>query len=970
MTFGLCPLESRNNSFTSLSHRENGDIVNAGMERWNLRLLGDFALTANSLPLTSKSDNLRNLLAFLALSKAPVTRKKIAGHIFNQLDDEKQRSGLSLLLTRSQKAFNKLGGMPLFGGSVDQIWLVADNFQLDVREFRQRSAEAAKEGDLVLASRKWQQALDLVEGPPLDNLNLPELAEFRAELYLEILSALEGMARGPLGPETAVHALSIVRRTKLDWQLSTVVVERLINLYGQLRLKGELVELFTNYEDHLNEEFGETPKNDLIALLDRQLKRLDLAKPTAKVHGWTIPAFTIGREQELTELTRLILDTEGPQVLTLTGQSGIGKSHLCRALGTSLSEVGERFDLEILPSDLVAKLAAETGRPYLILDHCEPAHLPLIKRLRQEFPDRKLLIVSHWKTNLPEERLFVLGPLSLAYSKELLVHHVQSISGTGHQVLNSEFVAKLAELCEGIPLGLEIAGRLAGTIGLSACVGTLSQNLAGLANSRESHRKASLQNAIDCSYTFLSPEGQRLVGLLAAFGGLCPIELALEAADLLPTDLEATILAGLVRRSPDRPFIRVSRSTALLVPPSARQVEVGEFAKKAAIWFARKGEETPLDLSVADAVPLALSVCRQMPSEHLLTASLIGTLRPWLGSVTLELSTLEETAATLESYSGQNWGAAALTLNAAFFHLSRYNSMDTIAQRSLQSPSFDGLPADTRIQLFMQAGLAKRALGNLEEGARLYELAVAEADETVAPATLVRCYYNLGLALEVLGQLDKALIAHESAAANFDVDTDPRVETLVNASIGRLRFRQGDLLGASLILEATVNHAAQRDDQRALGETLQNFGSVLYERGLYTRAASAQAAGSLIFLNFGYTSHFRFVTKSSFVCLSASLLAIGEEDLGLKARAMVDRLGDTELYAPDQKTFRKLEARTYPSPAGLKVSLAKESSVRDLLTSCCVTLQRHEGADLIRFVAEKLGPSGDTRASAFLALGS
>jgi tetratricopeptide (TPR) repeat protein len=352
--------------------------------------------------------------------------------------------------------------------------------------------------------------------------------------------------------------------------------------------------------------------------------------------------------------------------------------------------------------------------------------------------------------------------------------------------------------------------------------------------------------------------------------------------------------------------------------------------------------------------------------EHAAAIDLLAAVRPWIGSTKLPLSLLGPVSTLLMQDSCstcERWGEAVATLGAAYFHASEFDKMLCLLKAATSSEGFNTLDTDLRIQLQMQYGLAKRALGDLDEAARTYKAAIKSKDSTVSNGTIVKCYYNLGTIYEHQERLEESLAAHEAAADHFGQDTDPRVENLVNTAIGRLRYRLGgDLVSACFILEATLAHARERQDYRSMGETLQNLGLVAYERGLYLRSALAESIGSMFLLDFGYTTHFRDLAKSSFVTLCACMLELEAAGLAATARTLIDRLGDADLYPPNKVIFEKVMAKTYRQPS-LRFRMAHEGEVREFLRRSCLwaanrSLDARENLDLIVLIegSDRLSP--------------
>lgn len=935
------------------------------MEKWRINLFGGLKLTsAKGRPLASKSERLKVLIAFLAASHGPVERKSLAHALF-QAEELPGLPNLCLLLSRSQVALQKLDPLPLIRASSTHLELIEENVEIDTVAFESLVRRARLESEPVRASCLWLEALDLASEKPLSNLDDPLLEPIRARLCADVLDVLCEIARGPYGHEFAARLLAYVRTYEFERHLDSLTLERVLNLYADLGLKEELVRSFTEYEAYLDDEFGESPSPDLVEVFEGLLSRLEGPKQSGPRRQLPErPELTVGREDLLCGWVDRLCTGDVSRLNTITGQSGIGKSHLIRELCSRLPKniSWEYFDLESMPNDIAYKVISSRPTSLLFLDHTRETHHDLIQRLLGDNTSLRIVRSGHSKMGYGGEQVVIIGSLDEDAAIELLKRNIALVS-TSSVSPKAEQIKRLAHLCDGIPLALEIAGRLAGSIGLGASIEALERNLSGLSTGRgKEGRGSSLQNAVESSFANLGDFAKRIVRTLARFNGACYIDQILVCADVLPSDLEGSILAGLVMRDAERSYVRVSSSTASFVNGLVGdEREVIAFCTRSVTWFENRSHEAPIELQIADSLPMAVSIANLLLREDLKSEAvrLIGSIRPWLGSCALGSETLDPVVDVLlgsETEVNETWAMAVMCVSAAYFHDAMYDQMERFLASANARKGWDRLSSDDRCQLTMLEGLAQRGFGRNDRAVVLYQKAVSLADSSVAHSTLVRCYYNLGLLYESEERLAEALRAQESAAEHFDMETDPRVETLVNTCIGRLRYRIGDdLLGASLILEATLAHAAQRGDRRSMAEVLQNLGLVCYERGLFLRAASAEATGSMIMLEFGYTHSFRYLARSSFVTLAASFFEMGEDALGSSTRAMVDRLGTNELYAPNKVIFAKLEERTYTSPTNLRLSTVREEGVRDHLNQClAVLMDRGAGSrdvtDMLRYL--------------------
>lgn len=939
--------------------------VGVGM-KWKVQVFGQLEVSSPSgLRLRTRSNKFLVLLAYLALSsdrKAP--RKAVAEGLFDPTEVD-SLANLSLLLTRGQASLSSIDPLPLIEATHSHVGLDSNNVATDVSEFEVLVRRARQEASPAAAAISWREALNVARGMPGLGLDHPLLIRSIDHIREQVLEALVGFVQGPLGEQDADFVLEKVHAFDLESVSSSLAVERLMRVYAALGFKKELIALFTQFETSLDYEFGESVSTRLTKLFEQLLRQID--EPVARLGSVPPkPVATFGRSKLIDDLGQRILGGgNATRLVTLMGLSGIGKSHVLREL---YFEVNKQvscafFDLELVPVEAIRKCVREAKPDVVFVDHIQNQPHDFVTHLLSLDGHVILVCASQARLGGADEFLVPVGPLEggsvsmPGAAVQLLKHSIELVHGESsveHDKWDGNLLVALATKCEGIPLAIEIAGRLAASIGLEATNSALAESLSALSNGRDAtSRRRSLAGALESSYRHLGRDARRLLQMTCNAHFPVHIGHLLACSGCLPVDLEEAIFSGLVVRDGGRPFVKVraaTRSMIASVDAEEGALAWAEFCLLSSSWFTAQSKKIPVDLSISDSLPLVAQmvselISRKQPDPAL---ELLASVRPWIGSAKLPLDlvgTATEQLLNDRAPTAPSWGEAVATLGASYFHASEFRSMLMLLEDAVSKQNFGALDSDLRVQLQMQRGLATRALGDLESAARIYRSAIALADKSVLEGTLVKCYYNLGTIYEHTERLQEALAAHEAAADHFGEDTDPRVENLVNTAIGRLRYRLGgDLASASFILEATLAHAKERQDFRSMGETLQNLGLIAYERGLFCRAALAESIGSLFLIQFGYNTHFRDLAKSSFVTLCASLLELGATELAGTARTLIDRLGEAELYPPNKVIFERVMAQTYRQPA-LKFRLAQEAEVVTFLRRTCQWLHARSAAN-------------------------
>jgi predicted ATPase/DNA-binding winged helix-turn-helix (wHTH) protein len=267
----------------------------------------------------------------------------------------------------------------------------------------------------------------------------------------------------------------------------------------------------------------------------------------------------VGRGEELRSVCAMV---EAHPLVTLTGSGGMGKTVLSLAAAAQLSE---RFRdgawvVELAPlsdSRLLAQAVAHglrmtlrgEGTPaeqlvsalatrslLLLLDNCEhlvTAVAELVDAIRAQAPGVHVLTTSQELLNLPAERVFRLGPLSVPAPGEsphpethsavaLLVERAQAVNP--HFAINGDNASAVADICrqlDGLPLALELAAARVHAIGPFGLQKKLAERFTiltrGARNAAPKHQ--TLYAAVDWSHELLEADERALFRRVAVFVG-------------------------------------------------------------------------------------------------------------------------------------------------------------------------------------------------------------------------------------------------------------------------------------------------------------------------------------------------------------------------------------------------------------------------------------------------------------------
>ncbi len=267
----------------------------------------------------------------------------------------------------------------------------------------------------------------------------------------------------------------------------------------------------------------------------------------------------LGRRHELAALRRTL---GSARLVTLTGQSGIGKTTLARAAAadherarredTWAVDLADLVDPDLLglsvagafgvhlpygaarAGDVAAAVADRTG--LLVLDGCESmldAAVELVAVLLAKAPHLRVLATSQRHLGVTGEVVVPVGPLAADEAQALFAARAAAALPSFRLTEdNAAAVAGLCEALEGVPLAVELAAARILVLSPQGILDRLSNRLGdrqrllakGARDAPARHR--SLRASLEASNDLCTPDEQLLWARLSVFTGGFPLEAA------------------------------------------------------------------------------------------------------------------------------------------------------------------------------------------------------------------------------------------------------------------------------------------------------------------------------------------------------------------------------------------------------------------------------------------------------------
>ncbi|GAA2035664.1 AfsR/SARP family transcriptional regulator [Nocardiopsis rhodophaea] len=479
-------------------------------QRLRIEVLGPVSAWRGATALDIGPARRQAVLAALVLSRgALVSREQLLDGVWGTNPPKTGRRVLPSYVYPLRKALDPEGAgqaRSVIRGSGGGYRFVIDEVQLDADELdgHARAARRAKDaGDLAGAMDGFTAALALFRGEPLARLPGPfaqgqrqRLSERRHALRAEMLECLVLLGRSG----DALDDLTALCTS--DPLNESLLALRMRALYGAER-QGEALKAYEAIRVRLRDELGVDPGDELRRVHEAVLRRDDAhllgpaaarpARPPARLRRAVndlpgVAGRLCGRVRELSLLTEPS-PSDVVSIVTVDGTAGVGKTalavqaahqlstghpdgclyvdlrahssgrqsltpqrvlrRLLRSLGASDTEVPNDLD------ELTAAWRAATSplRILLVLDDAMSTRdvAPLIPA----GPGSRVLVTSRQRlVELDADRRVTLEPLGTVDAVSLLRH----LTGEGRADSEPEAARELAQLCDGLPLALRIAG--------------------------------------------------------------------------------------------------------------------------------------------------------------------------------------------------------------------------------------------------------------------------------------------------------------------------------------------------------------------------------------------------------------------------------------------------------------------------------------------------------------------------------
>ncbi len=524
-----------------------------------IRTLGGFSLGLNSQPVQDMgSRKAEALLVYLAVEGGLHNRSVLASLLWPECPQVQAATSLRVALTVLRRR-------------------LADHLDI-TRETARIKPGAHLCLDLVdlrekLANGQIDQAIEIYQGDFLQGFHLHNAAGFEDWARWEaerarspFLKALHAAANSTVADGEYVRGIGYLRQLlELD-PLDESAHEKCMLLLALDGQRGAALAQYERCQAILKEELNAPPSTDVERLYRRILRGDQLPVPAPVMPGHNLPAAQtsfVGREPELRQIAAMLSDP-ACRLISVVGPGGCGKSRLalqaasramrsftdgacyvpleaCSSINYLVNAIAKalEFSIDGYASDLDPRtqlLDYLRGRSILLLlDGFE--HLVegagLLSEILEAAPQARLIVTSRQRLGLHGEWILQIEGLPVepvAAPPKLQESDAARLFCARARQSNLDFqlaeadqkpVARICQLVEGMPLGIELAAAWHPMLSPAEIAGEMEKDLDFLSSSMrdrpEKHR--SLRTVFDSTWALLSPKEQILFSQLAIFRG-------------------------------------------------------------------------------------------------------------------------------------------------------------------------------------------------------------------------------------------------------------------------------------------------------------------------------------------------------------------------------------------------------------------------------------------------------------------
>lgn len=295
-------------------------------------LLGDFSIKCDTTVVKNiNAPRLQSLLACLILhSDIPQNRSHLAFLFWPETNETQARTNLRNLLHQLRCALPK-ADVYIDSDTQTIQWRPNSKFTLDVLDFKNavnEAEEASANYDSIALRKGLERAIDLYKGDLLPGCYDDWVTPFREELRQQYINTLEQLVNFLEENHDYTSAINYAQRLVSYDPLLETPYQSLIRLHALNDDRANALRVFHVCETILERELNVKPSLATFEMYEALLSETR----RSYFDNSRVPYYPIvGREQEWAQMINIwrnLIKSQGPHILLLCGEAGIGKTRL------------------------------------------------------------------------------------------------------------------------------------------------------------------------------------------------------------------------------------------------------------------------------------------------------------------------------------------------------------------------------------------------------------------------------------------------------------------------------------------------------------------------------------------------------------------------------------------------------------------------------------------------------------------
>lgn len=602
------------------------------------------------------------------------------------------------------------------------------------------------------------------------------------------------------------------------------------------------------------------------------------APPALSKHLPRVGGSFIGRDTELAMLLTKVQQTPSG-LFTILGAPGCGKTRFALEAAWRMEPLfGEArwwialtHPTESLDEAWARRLGWGTAAPQqfhnqlygvlgaqralLVTDWLHPpseAQREELRALRRALPTLTVLASAPCPLQLEGEQVIELAPLATPPEELVSVDELWRFSAVRLFVEraiqsnpdfrftegNAPLIAELSRLLSGLPLAIELAAARLRSVPLAQLLQHLEDARLWKRPAAASAFGRSLWDSLTASYTMLSPPQQTLLNRLSLLPGGWTQETVRAVLGVEGEELDALTRTGLLHAHGERyetPHL-VRQFVAQHLTSDDRRTVLSHFTY---YWCERIETKPPqqVDWAILEFERTNLDTALEWSAEHepLIALRLALALAPFWEARGGSQRALHALVALPHCLTRPEEQLQAARI-AVVFATRRGATAEARQLLDAFLPLANAYPQLIQAaRLWFAAGFYYWVAGDLRESERYLRLALERSRALHAPDDQAETLLHLGVTLWIQERLDEAAPLLEQAI-ELASETTPRLRLNALGNLASIRYQQGDLERAELLLHEAQALAQQQGDLRTLATMLNNWGVWRAEHGDYERA--------------------------------------------------------------------------------------------------------------------------------------